>query len=344
MEASRILLVGGAGFLGRHVARAFRAAGHAVTVISRGRRPAPEGSEALVADRRDVPSLSAVLEGRRWDFTVDLTAFDAEDIEKLLLVPYSALGRYVMISTGQVYLVTESQNFPYREPDSEGRVRPEPEPPGSYDHASWAYGVGKRRAESAVITLRASHGVRAVILRLPILQGEGDGSLRLWGWMERLLDGGPLLMPDGGSRLTRHLWAEDVARALVALAGGPSPREAIYNLAQPDLVSLRELIERVAMILGVTPAFVDVAWSELEAAGLPPDFLPYAGRWASVLDPSRAAAEWGFTPTRLDEYLPRVVRAHLEHRPAESHPGYEHRPREREIAESLRSGAARRDP
>src|SRR6185436_10028097 len=102
----RILLVGGAGFLGRHVARAFLAAGHSVSVISRGRQPAPPGSESLIADRRDVRSLSPVLEGRRWDFTVDLTAYDAGDIEKLLLVPYSALGRYVMISTGQVYLVT----------------------------------------------------------------------------------------------------------------------------------------------------------------------------------------------------------------------------------------------
>lgn len=341
-EPSRILLVGGAGFLGRHVARAFRASGHLVTVISRGSRPAPEGCEALIADRREVQSLSAVLEGRRWDFTVDLTAYDAEDIEKLLLVPYSALGRYTMISSGQVYMVTESASFPYREPDSEMRVKPEPDP-GTYDHASWSYGVGKRRAESAVTTLRASHGVRAVVLRLPILQGEGDGSLRLWAWMERLLDGGPLLMPDGGARLTRHLWAEDVARALVHLAEGPAPREAIYNLAQPDVVSLRELIERVAMILGVTPSLVDVTLSELEAAGLPPDFVPYAGHWASVLDPSRAAAEWGFTPTRLDEYLPRVVRAHLEHRPAASHPGYAHRERERSLAETLRSAGAREE-
>lgn len=333
----RILLVGGAGFLGRHVARAFRAAGHEVSVISRGRRPVLEGCESLIADRRDVRALSPVLEGRRWDFTVDLTAYEAEDVEKLLLVPYSALGRYVMISTGQVYLVTESTNVPYRETDSENRVRPEPTPPDTYDHASWVYGVAKRRAESAVLMLRSSHGVRATILRLPILQGAGDGSLRLWGWIERLLDGGPLLMPDGGVKLTRHLWAEDAARALVQLAEGPTPREAVYNLAQPDLVSLRDLASLIADVLGVTPAFVDLSWSELEAAGLPPDFLPYAGRWASVLDPSRAVAEWGFSPTRLADYLPGVVRAHLEHRPDASHPSYEHRPQERAIAASVRA-------
>lgn len=339
-EPVRVLLVGGAGFLGTHVARAFRGAGHAVSVISRGSRPAPEGCEPLIADRREQGSLSAVLEGRSWDFTVDITAYDAEDVERLLLVPYSALGRYTMISSGQVYLVTETPVVPCREPESEGALRPEPLP-GTPDHAQWSYGVGKRRAERAVLALRASHGVRALILRLPILQGAGDSSLRLWAWIERLLDRGPLLLPDGGVRPTRHLWAEDVAHALVRLAEGPPPREAAYNLAQPDIVSLRELIERVAAVLGVTPPFVEVAWSELEAAGLPPDFAPYAGRWASVLDASRAAADWGFEPTRLDEYLPGVVRAHLQHPPAASHPGYAHRPRERAIAEALRAAGSR---
>lgn len=342
-EPIRVLLVGGAGFLGTHVARAFRAAGHSVSVMSLGRRPVPEGCEALVADRGDTRALSAAVEGRRWDFTVDITAYDAADVERLLLVPYAALGRYTMISTGQVYLVTESAVPPYREPDSDGPLRPEPAA-GTYDHASWAYGVGKRRAEAAVNTLRTSHGVRATILRLPILQGAGDGSLRLWAWIERLLDGGPLLMPDAGTRPTRHLWAGDVARALVRLAEGPPPREAAYNLAQPDIVSLRELIERVAVVLGVVPSFVDASWGELEAAGLPTDFLPYAGRWASVLDPSRATADWGFSAAPLDRYLGDVVRSHLEHRPAESHPGYVHRSRELAIAEALRQTAGDADP
>lgn len=336
----RVLLVGGAGFLGRHAARAFRRAGHAVSVISLGRTPAPEGCEPLLADRRDAAAMSRVLEGRRWDFTVDLTAYDAADVERLLLVPYSALGRYTLISTGQVYLVTEGRQPPYREPDSEGPLMPEP-PADTVEHGQWSYGVGKRRAERAALTLRSSHGVRTLILRLPILQGEGDRSLRLWAWIERLRDGGPVLLPDGGARLTRHLWVEDVARALVQLAEAPPPAEAVYNLAQPDLVPLRGLVGRIATLMDRQPELVDASWEELIAAGLPGDALPYAGRWASVLDPSRAATEWGFTPTRLDEYLPPVVRAHLDDPPAASHPGYAHRAQEREIAATLRAARAR---
>ena len=335
--AQRILLLGGTGFLGTHAAAALLQAGHDVTVLSRGTRPAPAGTSDLVADRRDPSALARALEGRRFDFTVDCAAYDDADIDRLLLVPYAALGRYVLISSGQVYLVTQSRRIPYREEDSDLPLMAAP-PVGSSHHGSWIYGMGKRRAEGALLALRALHGVRAVILRLPVILGESDGSLRLWAYLERMLDGGPILLPDGGARPTRFLYVGDVARALVHLLDSPPPRLAVYNLAQPDVVPLRDLLERIARAAGTTPRFVDAGWSEIEASGIEPSFSPYAGKWVSVLDPSRAAGELGFLGTRLDEYLPIVVRWHLEHRPTLSHSGYGQRAREREYAERVAAG------
>jgi len=101
----RILLIGGSGFLGHHVAAPLIEAGHEVTVLSRAGRERPPGTELLKADRRDRASLAQALEGRRFDLTVDFLVFDAADVENLLFVPRAALGRYLMISTGQVYLV-----------------------------------------------------------------------------------------------------------------------------------------------------------------------------------------------------------------------------------------------
>ena len=198
MSGPDVLLLGGSGLMGAPTARALAERGARVSVLARGEHPTPAGVEMLIGDRRDPAALATVLEGRRFDFTVDFTAYDAPDIERLLLVPYAALGRYVLISTGQVYLVTEGAAPPFREQDSERSVSPEPSA-DSPDHAEWSYGVGKRRAEGVLRVLRASHGVRATILRLPIVQGEGDGSLRLWAYLERLLDGGPMVLPEGGA-------------------------------------------------------------------------------------------------------------------------------------------------
>lgn len=332
----KVLLVGGGGFMGARTARLMRDAGHDVTVLTRGSRSLPEGVEALTADRHDLAALGAALERRRFDFTVDFVAYEAQDVESLLRVPYAALGRYVLISTGQVYLVTLTDRLPCREEDSDSPLRPEPSA-GTDDHGQWTYGVGKRRAERALLALRASHGVRSLILRLPIVQGEGDPSLRLWGWLERMLDGGPVLVPDGGTQPLRFLYAGDVARALLQLLVQGPPRGVVYNLAQPDLVTLRDFLERVARCAGLSPRFVDVPWEGLEAAGVGRWEVPYAGPWSSVLEPARALGDWGFEATRADDYLPAVVRWHLENRPARSHRGYAARPRELALAERLQA-------
>jgi nucleoside-diphosphate-sugar epimerase len=169
VEPLRTLLIGGTGFLSGQAARALLAAGHEVTVFTRGRRPVADGLVHVQVDRTDPDALARVLEGRKFDFTVDFTAFSAQDVERLLLVPYAALGRYVLVSSGQVYLVTEGAREPCAEEASEGPLLAEPEP-GTLDHEQWAYGIGKRQAEGELFVLRESYGVRATALRLPIAQ------------------------------------------------------------------------------------------------------------------------------------------------------------------------------
>jgi nucleoside-diphosphate-sugar epimerase len=334
----RVLVVGGTGWMGARATRALLAAGHEVTTLTRGAAVPPAGANSCVADRRDRAELARALEGARFDFTVDFCAFDSADVENLLLTPYAALGRYVMISSGQVYLVTDSRDMPYREAQSARPLMDEPVA-GTADHAQWSYGIGKRRAEGAALALRSSHGMRVTVLRLPVIHGAGDPTLRLWAYLERMLDGGPLLLPDGGARPVRYLHADDVARAILCLAEIERVREPVYNLSQPDVVTFREFLARVASLAARDVRFIDAPAAELEREGLDASFSPLAGRWTSVLDPALAAADLGFEAGRLDAWLPDVVRSHLENRPARSHAGYAQRAREIEVATRLASAA-----
>ncbi|HTM58451.1 MAG TPA: NAD-dependent epimerase/dehydratase family protein [Candidatus Udaeobacter sp.] len=351
-SARRILVLGGSGFIGAHAVRALVTAGWDVTSLSRGGETPAPGVATLRADRRDVASLTRALEGARFDATLDCCAYDSADVERLWLVPHAALGRYLLISSGQVYLVTEDPRAasdtravaPAEEAESERPVMREPAH-GTRDHAEWSYGVGKRRAESAALALRASHGVRSVILRLPIIHGSGDPKLRLWAYVQRIQDGGPLVLPDGGRQLTRYLWVEDVGRAVRAILDQANPEDAVFNLAQPDVVTLREFLERVAGLVDPKRAksatrWIDVSAEELEREGLDPSASPLSGHWSSLLDPARAAGEWGFTGTRLDEWLPAVVRDLIDHPPPKSHPGYASRAREIEIAKRAAASPA----
>jgi nucleoside-diphosphate-sugar epimerase len=325
----RALLLGGSGLLSRATLDAFLAADHDVVAVSRGRRPLPGHPRlrALVADRGDADALAVALAGERFDFTVDFLAFTGADVERLLVVPGLVPGRLAMISSGQVYLVTASPRPPFREEDADAPLMDEPAP-DTRDHAEWEYGMGKRFAEAALREGTARRGIPSLALRCPVIQGErdGEGSRRLWAWLERMRDGGPVLLPEDGQQRVRFLHAGDAARALLALATASSwPGEAALNLAQPDEPTLREFLERVAALAGLAPRFVPVSTHALVAAGLADTCAPWWGRWCSRPDPARAFERLQFRTRTTDDYLPGVVRAHLESPPARSHPGYARR-------------------
>ncbi len=334
----RVLVLGGTGFIGGRVARAFRDAGDHVTILSRHAR-GDAGFEAVAADRTDAAVLAAALGGRAFDATLDFAAYDRAGVEALVAVPGFRPGRTIVISTGQAVIVTTAPHPPYREEDSEHPLRPEP-PRDHRDHAGWRYGVGKREAERATLEHRARDGGEAVILRLPIVVGAGDTSLRTWAHLERFRDGGPVLLPDGAVRPTRFLWVDDVATACLSLLERWPPPSPIYHLASPAIVPLRAVLEALAVAAHATPEWVDVTDAQLTSAGLDRQCCTYSGHWVSVLDPSRAAREWGFRGTPIEDCIPGIVRAHLERPPGESDMGYAHRARELALARSLKSAGA----
>jgi 2'-hydroxyisoflavone reductase len=335
----RILLLGGSGLLSGTARDAFLAAGHDVTVVSRGERPLPAHPRltGVVADRRDATALAVALSGSEFDFTADFLAFDGDDVTRLLAVRDFTPGRLVMISSGQVYLVTANPRPPFREPDADAPLMREPLP-GTRAHDNWVYGVGKRAAEAALTRAGLARGLPTLALRLPVVQGEADGanSCRLWAWLERMRDGGPVMLPEEGVQRVRFVYAGDAGAALVALAGRTTwPALPAVNLAQPDECTLREFLESVAGLAGVAPRFVPVTADTLTRAGLDGSSAPYWGPWCSRPDPSHALGTLGLATRTVAEYLPAVVRAHLANPPAASHPGYAHRAKELALAARL---------
>ncbi len=333
----RILLLGGSGLLSGAAREAFLAAGHEVTVLTRGSQALPQQPRlrALRADRRDPAALAAALRGGRFDFTADFLAYDAGDVERLFAAPEFSPGRLVMISSGQVYLVTAGRRPPFKEADSGAPVTPEPAP-GTDDRREWLYGMGKRAAEAALAREGAARGVPVLALRLPVVQGERDGqaSRRLWAWLERMRDGGPVLLPDGGAQLVRFVYAGDAAQALLQLAaGGGWPAGPALNLAQPGECTLLDFLTLAADCARLNPRFVPVKGAALEEAGLAA-CAPYWGRWCSRPDPAAAFAA-GFRTRGPEDYLPAVVRAHLANPPSVPHASYARRRAELALAAML---------
>jgi nucleoside-diphosphate-sugar epimerase len=337
----KVLLLGGSGLLSGAALEAFLADGREVTVLTRGERPLPARRRltALKGDRHDAASLAAALQGKSFDFTADFLAYDAADVERLLAVPGFSPGRLVMISSGQVYLVGRDQRPPFREEAAAAPAIPEPEK-GTRDWHNWVYGMGKRAAEEALLRLGQRRGLQTLALRLPVVQGEKDweNSRRLWAWLERMKDGGPVLLPDGGETPVRFVYAGDAASALLRLASMPAwPGLPALNLAQPGETPLKEFLEFAAACAGLKPRFVPVTEAQLAAAGLDGSIAPYWGRWCSRPDPAAAFA-LGLTARGPQYYLASVVAAHMSAAGALSHEGYARRPEEVALAARLSGG------
>jgi nucleoside-diphosphate-sugar epimerase len=142
----RVLVIGGTRFVGYQLVWRLLAGGHTVTLLNRGSLSDPFGArvERLRGDRTTA-DFARLLKGRSYDAAIDFAAYLAADAEGVVQVLGDAVGHYVVISTGQVYLVRKDCPRPAREQDYEGPLMEPPADPG--DRKEWDYGMGKRAAE-----------------------------------------------------------------------------------------------------------------------------------------------------------------------------------------------------
>jgi nucleoside-diphosphate-sugar epimerase len=239
----RLLVIGGTGFLSGTVLREAQAAGHQVTILTRGRRLTPPGVEALVADRGDRAAVAGALQGRRFDGVIDCIGYQPADADQDLELLPGCTERLVFISTDFVY-GGEPRRLPLIEDAPTGALND--------------YGRRKRECEKRLLARGLGCGLRVTILRPPHILGAGShlGTGSLQGrdpmLLDRLRRGVPIVLLDGGTLLIQPVSATDVARAALAALGMEETSGRVYNIAGPDGVTTRRYYEQIAELLGTT--------------------------------------------------------------------------------------------
>jgi UDP-glucose 4-epimerase len=221
----RVLVTGGAGFIGSHVADHYLAAGYAVTVLdnlSSGRREnVPDAAEFVQADVRSAEARALLESGgfavlnhhaAQMDVRVSVTdpVFDADvNIMGLLnLLEGARAGgtkRVVFASSGGV-VYGESEDLPHGETAPKAPISP--------------YGVSKLSSEHYLAAYAVIHGMETVSLRYANVYGprqspHGEaGVVAIFG--NRLLGGQSLTVFGDGAQTRDYVFVGDVARANVA--------------------------------------------------------------------------------------------------------------------------------
>jgi len=248
----RICVIGGTGFIGTHVVRALLSGGHSVTVLHRGTTPGDGSSNARVVhgSRERLCELRESIASDGVDVVVDMSAYGETDARALVQACSGWSRRVVVVSSQDVYLAY-------------GRLTglepgPPVETPLSEDsplrQSLFPY-RGKRPEYEKILVERAvmeARELRGTVLRLPMVYGPGDGQHRLHPYLKRMDDGRPfVLMTDSAAhwRWTRG-YVEDVATCIAKAAVDEATSDQIWNIGQPEALTLKQWVESIARVVG----------------------------------------------------------------------------------------------
>ncbi|MFQ5670344.1 MAG: NAD-dependent epimerase/dehydratase family protein [Acidobacteriota bacterium] len=305
----KILLLGGGGFLSSAVERRLDRGGHHLTVLNRTGRTVCPRTRPAAGDRYRAGILEELAEDG-YDGIVDFLCFRPDHARQAVAAFAGRAARHVMISTGSVYWCTGEWCNPVGE-DQYARAQVDEKPPTPLTPGSveFAYGAGKRAAEDLLDAACRRGDLLSVRLRFPVVGGPGDPSGRYAGYLRRVADGGPVVLPDGGFNTFRHLYVEDAAAAVEAALVREGLEGGGYNVASREIVSVRDMIRCLAQLLRrPVPEVVGVPSDCLRRWGMEDLFAPFSCRGSQILDWSRAARELGFAPTPYQDWLAETVR------------------------------------
>ena len=275
----KVLVLGGTQFVGRHIVEALLAAGHGVSILTRGLSPdeLPAAVERLRGDRDGGLDGLQALAGRRWDACVDVSGYTPRQVRPSAEMLCAQVGRYVFISAVMAY--GDPRERPVRE--SQPRLPPAAEDVTEINGET--YGALKVACENLVESIYAE---RCTLLRPQIVVGPHDPVVRYAYWAQRALQGGTMLAPGDGSDHLQVIDVHDLARFAATLIENGTG--GAFNVVGP-----RFTWARFMQLLGVDkPVWVPAA--TLQSAGLTyaelPMFRPEHGRFASLMDVSNERA------------------------------------------------------
>jgi UDP-glucose 4-epimerase len=298
----KILVTGGAGFIGSHVVDAYVLAGHDVAVVddlSTGRREQVHPQARFYEmDIRD-PELDGLFAAERPEVVSHQAARASvrESLEKpLLYAEVNVLGSLNLLECCRRHGV---RKVIYA--STGGAVYGEPQAlPATEDHAINPldpYGASKHHVEHYLEVYRGNFGINYTTLRYPNVYGPRQDPYGEAGvvaiFAEQMLHGGQAVINGSGAQERDFVYVSDVARAnVLALDKGDGE---IYNIGSGVGISVNRIFALLAELTAYDKPAVHGPPKQGEV------FRVY-------LDASRALAELGWAPEMpLEDGLAQTV-------------------------------------
>jgi NADH dehydrogenase len=252
-----VLLTGGTGFIGPHVAHTLRAQDVPVRALvrdpSRATRLTAWGVELATGDVTDPVSLRAACEGV--DAVVHLVAIikgRPEDFERVM-----AQGTRNVVTAAQEtgvrrFVLASALGVDERSKDAV-----------PYFGAKWEMEAAVRES-----------GLEHVIFRPSFVFGRDGGVLPTFARLARYSPVTPIIGP--GTQKLQPIWVEDLAAYYALALSEPAATNRTFELGGPDAVSWNEFWERLKRVLGVRRPTVHVPFGAMRVQATVTERLPGA--------------------------------------------------------------------
>lgn len=332
--AKKILIIGGTGNMGYYLSQRLAESGCDLTLLNRGitKEDLPRAIHRLTVDRTNHRQMRRALLAKPFDVVVDFVLYRRDEAQTVIELFRDNIEHYIALSSGQVYLVRDGLERPFRESDYEGALIPAPAET-SYHYEEWLYGVEKRDAEDVLNAESSRSGFPSTILRLPMVNSARDPYHRLFNYYLRLRDGGPILVPDTPNYELNHVYALDVVDIITQLIESGNGKGKVYNIAQDEHVSHDDFLNLLADIMGARATWVRADRNALVSNGFLPDCAPFSERWMSALDNSLGKSELGISYTPFADCLSEIIK-HFDTNAMSPPFAYRRRRAERQFAKS----------
>jgi len=255
-----VTLIGGSGFIGRHIVRALAKRGYRIRVACR--RPdlaghvQPLGTPGQImpvqANVRFPASLAAACDGATAvvNLTGVLSSRGAQSFDAIHVFGAEASARAAKAAKAQVFIQMSALGADADSGSEYGRTK--------------AAGEAKARA--------AFPG--AIILRPSIVFGPEDNFFNQFAGLSRLAPALPLI--GGGQTKFTPLFVGDLAEAIARLIDKCEASGLTYELGGPEVFSFKQLMEFTLETIGRKRLLVPVPWPIAKVMGTVMGLLPFA--------------------------------------------------------------------
>ena len=249
---NKILILGGTGFVGRILTEELLKLDYDITLFNRGKRN-PDifaGVKRLKGDR-ETDDIKQITSGD-WDTVIDFSGMQPGNIEEIVKLLEGKVGRYIFISTGNVYPLDDPSKLKLPIHEST-RTQPCTEEQ-KYDKDVLKY-YGNKKAECERILL-GTNWLDAIIFRPSLIYGRFDPSDRFYYWLYRIKTQDYILTPQNGKTEFTNTFSEDFARIILASIE-VEKHNKVYNASTHSRVSIREFLDITSNLLHKTPRYIN---------------------------------------------------------------------------------------